>query len=193
MVRWLHPAAIMRSTQRVISLLLVFASACIPDPVITGHPPDAGPAPGDAQPTPTGKTADELTREWSGCMSLENFKLASMATAWGGLSASNGQACSSCHGGGLYGFYADRDETGFFTAISTIKGLLLVYFSPDVANQKMIVNETSFRAAASGQGAFQGHPPFNPTNNAGMTALRSFYNVTLTRQQAHACDAPRLP
>ena len=189
----MHTAAVMQPAPRVISLLLVLVAACIPDPVITGHPPDAGAPPPDAGQQPTGKTADELTREWSGCMSLDNFNLANMATAWGGLAASNGQACTSCHGSGLYGVYIDRDATGMFNAISTMKAFLLVYFAADVTNQKMIVNESLFQAAASGQGSFQGHPPFDAKNNAGMTALRSFYNVTLTRQQAKTCDPSRIP
>jgi len=176
----------MQAAQRVISLSLMFTLACINDP-IPGGPgqPDAGAPPG-------GSAADELVREWSGCMTLDHFKLAGMATAWGSLAAANGQACSSCHGSGLQGFYADRDDVGMFTAISTIKGFLVMFFSPDVANHKMIVNETIFVAVAAGQPPFAGHPPFEPRNNAGMTALRSFHNVTLLQQQAHTCDPPRL-
>jgi hypothetical protein len=166
--------------------------ACIPDPVITGRP-DGGPPPVDGGQPPTGKTADELARAWSGCLSLDNFKLANMATAWGTLAATNGQACSSCHGTGLQGFYADRDENGMFTAISTMKAFMLTYFSPDVAHQTMIVNEALFQAAASGQPPFDGHPPFDPKTNAGMTALRSFYTLTQTRQQANTCDPARFP
>lgn len=181
---------------RVMSLLLVAGAgvaACVPDPIIAGHP-DAGAPQQDSGPPPvTGKTADQLTREWSGCMTLDNFNLANMATAWGNLAATNGQACSSCHGTGLEGFLVDRDASTMFTAISTMKGFLLMYFSPDVTNQKMIVNESIFQAVAAGQGGFAGHPPFEPKNNAGMTALRSFYNVTYTRQQANMCDPPRIP
>jgi hypothetical protein len=177
----------MQAAQRVISLSLMFTLACINDPItgVAGQP--------DAGTTPGGAAADALVREWSGCMTLDNFKLAGMATAWGGLAASNGQACSSCHGTGLQGFYADRDDVAMFTAISTIKGFLVMFFSPDVANNKMIVNETIFLAVAAGQPPFAGHPPFEPRNNAGMMALRSFHSATLAQQQGHTCAPPRLP
>jgi hypothetical protein len=37
------------------------------------------------------------------------------------------------------------------------------------------------------------HPRFNPTTNAGMTALTEFYDLTVERQTAGTCDPPRLP
>jgi hypothetical protein len=187
----------MRVLQRVLCASWLLAAACTSQ-ISTGGGGgggggvDAG-APPVTPPPPTALTADDLAKAWSGCMTLDHFNLAKMATAWGSLAASNGQACSSCHGSGLQGFYADRDATGMFNAISTNQAFLVVYFSADVANQKMVVDEGIFQAVSSGQGSFQGHPPFEPTNNAGMIALRSFYNLTLTRQQAKTCDPPRIP
>lgn len=190
MVRRLHAALSMQHLRRVISLSWLFAAACL-----SGVTPDGGGGGGgrgpDAGVTPVGPTADDLTREWSGCMTLDHFQLANM-TAWGSLVAGTGQDCASCHGTGFEGFFADRDATAMFNAITTTKQFLLNYFSPDVANHKMIVNQTIFQAVASGQPPFQGHPTFNPTNNAGMTALRSFYDVTSLQQQSHTCDPPRL-
>ena len=182
----------MQPAQRVISLSLIFAVACVQGvvPAGGGGQPDAG------QPDagrPVGPTADDLMREWSGCMTLDNFNLADMANAWGTMAASNGQACSSCHGSGLQGFYADRDAPGMFNAISTMKAFMVVYFSADVPNHKMIVDESIFAAVASGQGSFQGHPPFDARNNQGMTALKNFYSITLPLQQAKTCGPPRLP
>jgi hypothetical protein len=126
-------------------------------------------------------------------MTLDHFRLASMSTAWGSMSASNGQACSSCHGTGFEGFYADRDDTAMFNAITTVPQFLLQYFSADVPNHKMIINQAVFQAVGTRQPPHEGHPPFNPTDNPGMAALRNFYDVTLLQQQAHTCDPPRLP
>src|SRR5262245_11794502 len=167
----------MQAVRHVISLSLVFSLACINEP-ITGAQADAG-SQHDAGPS---GSSDALVREWSGCMTLEHFRLANMATAWGSLAASNGNACSSCHGTGLMGFHADRDEVAMFNAISTVKGFLLTFFAPDVANHKMIVNEVIFQAVSTGKAPFEGHPQFEPKTNAGMAALRSFYDVTLLAQ-----------
>jgi hypothetical protein len=177
-----------------VSLVLSFGSlgtvGCIPDAPAGGGGgggmPDAGHAP------PPGNTAEALVSEWSGCMTLDHFRLTRMNTAWGSLSSSTGQACSSCHGSGFEGFYAGRDDVGMFTAITTTQQFLLQYFAADVAGNKMIVNEVVFQAVGTRQPPHQGHPPFDPKNNAGMTALRDFYGVTLLQQQAHTCDPPRL-
>jgi len=147
---------------------------------------------GQVTPPPSGTlTADDLLTQWSGCMSLANFTTAKMNTAWGDLAAGDGQACSSCHTTGLYGFYVDRDANTMFTAISTTKAFLAVYFSADVANQKIATDDALF--ASVGSGTFSGgHPAFATTNNAGLLALKSFYDLTVARQQANTCDPPRI-
>lgn len=145
----------------------------------------------DTQP-PGGTESDALISEWSGCMTIENFRLAKMNTAWGTLAASNGQACSSCHGTGFEGFYADRDEAAMYSAITKTKGFLTQYFIPDVPNHKMVVNEVVFKAVGTNQAPHQAHPSFTPTANAGMTALRAYYDTTLQAQQAHTCAPSRL-
>ena len=181
----------MRPGQRVMFIVLSFTLGCGGIEV-----PDGGGGGGSGQPDSGqqgGAEAMALTREWSGCMTLTDFQTAKMNTAWGTLSASNGQACSSCHNNGFEGFYADTDANGMFTAITTTQQFLLQYFLPDVSNHKMIVNQSVFQAVGTNQPPHQGHPSFNPTNNAGMTALHAFYDATLPKQQAHTCDPPRLP
>jgi hypothetical protein len=146
---------------------------------------------GSSTPPPSNTlTADDLLKQWSGCMSLANFTTAKMNTAWGDLAAGNGQACSSCHTTGLYGFYVDRDATTMFNAITANKAFLAVYFSADVANQKIITDDALF--ASVGSGTFNGHPAFATTNNAGLLALKSFYDLTVARQQANTCDPSRI-
>lgn len=196
MVQSLQVGVSMRVLQGVLCVSWLLAAACASEistsggggggGVDAGAPPVTPPPP----PPPAAKTADELIKEWSGCMTLANFTQAKMNTAWGNLAASNGQACSSCHASGLYGFFVDRDANTMFTALSTNKAFLIVYFSADVANQKVIVDDALFAAVSSGTGAFAGHPPFNPTNNAGMLALKNFYQLTLTAQQAGTCGPP---
>ncbi len=145
------------------------------------HTPDAAV---DAGPD----VAHQLVREWSGCMTLDHFNLAVM-TDWGRIPTSTGQDCAGCHYGGLEGFMADTDATNMFNGITTIEQLMLRYFTPDVANHKMVMNTVGFNAVAHG---LNNHPQFDPANNVGMTALKKFYDVTSLQQQAHTCDPPRL-
>lgn len=53
----------------------------------------------------------------------------------------------------------------------------------------MIINTASFKNAGV---ILAGHPRFDPTNNQGMTALKTFYDATVARKAANACDPPRL-
>lgn len=185
----------MRVLERVLCVSLLLVAACASEistsgggggGVDAGAPPVTPPPP----PPPTAKTADQLITDWSGCMTLANFTQAKMNTAWGNLAASTGNACASCHSDGFEGFYVNTDANLMFTALSTSKAFLAVYFSADVANQKVIVDSTLFAAVGSGTGGFAGHPQFNATNNAGMTALNTFYQLTLTAQQAGPCGPP---
>jgi len=128
-------------------------------------------------------------REWSGCMSLENFEAANMAQAWGTLTASQ-QLCSNCHGTGAFAFMTGNGNAElFFNTITTQRDLLLKYFTVDATGQ-IVINTAAFQNAGV---TLQGHPRFNPTMNAGMTALGEFYDLTLARQAANTCDPPRLP
>lgn len=173
-----------------IALLLTGCVGTVSDPGPGPTPPameqpDAGivtPPTPDAPPPPT---ALELMQKWSGCMTIDDFKAANMASAWGTLLTSNGKQCQNCHGGGEYGFIATTDETLFFNTISKHSGYLAKYFAADVAASKVNVSMGSFQAA----NATLGHPPFNPTDNQGITALNLFYTATAGRT---TCDPPKL-
>jgi len=129
-------------------------------------------------------------REWTGCMSLENFQATNMTPAWGNLTASQ-QLCRNCHGGGAFAFMSGngQDAEPFFNTITTQRDLLLKYFTVDATGQ-IVINTAAFQNAGV---TLQGHPRFDPTNNAGMIALAEFYDLTLERQAANMCDPPRLP
>lgn len=192
LVHSLHSNEPMRVLERILCVSLLLVAACASE-ISTGGGGgsdvgvDAGPPP--PPPPPTTKTADQLITDWSGCMTLANFTQAKMNTAWGNLAASTGNACASCHSDGFEGFYVNTDANLMFTALSTSKAFLAVYFSADVTNQKVIVDSALFAAVGAGTGSFAGHPQF-PTNNAGILALNNFYQLTLTAQQAGTCGPP---
>ncbi len=140
------------------------------------------------QPPPVDPVAK--LRQWSGCMSLDNFTTAGMPQAWGQLAADNLQRCANCHGSGAFSFMSGSgDAEPFFQTITTQKDLLLKYFTVG-ADGKVAINTASFRNAGV---VIENHPRFNATTNAGMTALGAFYDATLAREAAGQCDPPRLP
>jgi len=135
-----------------------------------------------------------LTKEWSGCMTLANFTTANMK-AWGNVQAGN-SACKTCHHSGEYGEIADNVDNPFFTVISTDKYYMAQYFSVDltqgVAAGKVIINTRSFAGVGLGLPPHTEHPRFNPTTNAGVTALQKFYDLTVANKTAGTCGTPTL-
>jgi hypothetical protein len=132
----------------------------------------------------------KLLGDWSGCMTQENFNAAGMTQAWSTLAADNLQKCINCHGGGLNGFFVSTNATGYFNLLTQTTSFLLKYFTVDTVAGKVIVNTGSFKSAAALP--ITTHPPFNPTTNAGMTALQKLYDSTLAKQTAGTCDPSRL-
>jgi hypothetical protein len=126
-------------------------------------------------------------KEWSGCMSLANFQASNMTQAWSQLGSDNLQKCLNCHNGGVAGFLISANTQQFFTGLSTQAAYLVKYFSVDVAARKIIVNTGAFESANK----IVGHPTF-PIENAGMVALRKFYDLTVARKEANECDPARL-
>jgi hypothetical protein len=141
---------------------------------------------GSNQPPPF--DAKAALKEWSGCMSLENFNAAGMTNAWATLGADNLQKCLNCHNGGVAGFYISANAQNFFNAISTQAAYLVKYFGINAAERTIVVNTGSFQSA----NMIQGHPTFPIETNAGMIALKKFYESTLARKTANLCDPPRL-
>jgi hypothetical protein len=56
----------------------------------------------------------------------------------------------------------------------------------------MIVNHQSFQGVALGNAPHVEHPRFNPTTNAGISALQTFYNLTMQRIVTE-CSPPTPP
>jgi hypothetical protein len=146
------------------------------------------------------QATERVLSQFAGCMSLTNFQTADMANAWGNMTATNNQQCENCHVTGGFGFIASRQESLFYSTVSTKKYYFLQYLTVDLtngaANAKVIMNTTSFAGVSQGQDPHREHPRFNSTTNQGMTALKTFYDATMARMaipagQTGACDPPR--
>lgn len=136
--------------------------------------------------------AERVQREFVACMRLEDFEAAKMAQAVANLVGLNNQACTTCHAAGEAGFVALGEAPELFAALTTSPSLLIQYLSVDLtggaAAAKMIVNRSSVLGVATGQDPHRDHPRFNPTHNAGMTALTQLYNQTMARKAAGTCN-----
>lgn len=155
---------------------------------------------GQTTPPPSGgetlsAATERVLSEFAGCMSKTNFDTANMANAWGNMTAQNNEQCRDCHVTGGFGFIASDVSQPFYNVVSTKKYYFLQYLTVDLtggpAAAKVIVNETSFKGVSTGQDPHREHPRFNSTNNAGMTALKAFYDSTMARKAAGTCDPPR--
>jgi len=152
-----------------------------------GTEPDAGVTTPPMPDAPAPLTPKQVLEQWSGCMTLTDFQTANMAEAWSELSASNNQLCRNCHADGGFSFIASPDENLFFTIMSEHSFYLVKFFS--VQGEDVIINTVSFQNAAV---TLASHPRFNSAENAGMIALKQFYDATLARKTAGTCDPPRL-
>jgi hypothetical protein len=130
----------------------------------------------------------EVMKKWSGCMTIANFNTAQMAQKWGALATQANQRCTNCHQAGLYGMIISDTATTYFDTISKHKDYLLKYFTVD-GTGKVVINTASMTNAGV---TLQDHPRFDPTTNAGMTALQTFYTSTMAAQTAGTCGPPTL-
>jgi hypothetical protein len=147
----------------------------------TNLQPDAG------TPSPDAQIVDlkAILSQWSGCMTLANFQAANMAQAWSTLITNDGKQCLNCHDQGEYNFIASDDENAFFAGVSQHSYFMLKYFAVDTATMKVVVSTASFASA----NAKVGHPKFNYSMNAGITALTAFHASTAANT---ACGAPTM-
>ena len=145
------------------------------------------PPPGE---TPA-EAAARVLAQWQQCMTLADFQATGMAPAWARLGTQNSQTCTSCHAVGSNGFIATTQTEMFFEVIRNEKYLLLPFVTPDVthgpAAAKMIVNDRLLSDVSSGAVPHAEHPRFSNPDNAGMTALRAFYDRTMQRITSGEC------
>jgi hypothetical protein len=144
------------------------------------------------QPPPdTGDPAARALSEWSGCQSLDNFRLANMV-AWGNEPTENNQNCGNCHATGAYGFVGSEAEPLFFSAITTQRRYMGVYFMFDPSTQAIAINRGAFDAVANGLPPHLEHPQFTLEGGAAMAALEQYFQLTADRKLNGLCDPPRL-
>jgi hypothetical protein len=142
-------------------------------------------------PPPPPVDPKEVLRTFSGCLTLADFNTALMAQKWSALAADNNQKCLNCHQGGTAGFIVSANADLFFKTISESSAYMLKYFAVDtsVMPAKVVINTGSMTNAGT---TLAGHPRFNPTVNAGMTALKEFYDLAVAKQTAGTCGPPLL-
>ena len=141
--------------------------------------------------TPTGPPPPdpkEVLRTFSGCLTIEDFTAAQMTQKWSTLAAQNNQKCLNCHQGGIAGFVVSTDPALYFQLVTEQSAQLLKYFTVDssVTPAKVIINTGSFMNAGV---TLAGHPRFDPTTNAGMTALKAWYDLAIAKG---TCGAPTI-
>ena len=153
-------------------------------------------------PPPTTESAAEATtrvlKQWTGCMTLTNFNTANMAQAWGNMNAQNNSTCEECHTSGGQGFVASQLVSSMWNLMSQHRQYLTQYFAVDLTGgttaAKVIINTVSFTQVGTGIAPHTEHPRFNPTNNQGMTALKTFFTSTDAARTAvpTTCGTPTL-
>lgn len=137
------------------------------------------------------QAAERVIGDWQRCMELSDFQAAGMAPAWSGLRTQNGLTCAGCHATGTGGFIAIAQPEPFFNVIRQDKYMLLQFVTAELsqgaAAAKVIINQQSLSAVSSGSVPHAEHPRFTYPENAGMTALREFYNRTQQRIASGQC------
>jgi len=133
----------------------------------------------------------QVLKDFSGCLTLADFNTAQMAQKWGALATADNRKCVNCHQAGGDGFVANPDANVMFPIISKYSGYMLKFFSVDtsVTPAKVVINTGSFKNAGE---TIVSHPRFNPTTNAGMTALKAWYDLAAAKQTAGTCGASTL-
>ena len=149
------------------------------------------PTPDDPTPETPGEAAERVIAQWQQCMQLADFQAANMAGAWSGLQTQQGLTCQGCHIQAAGGFLATAQTLAFFDTIKMERHLLLPFVIPDLsqgtAAAKMIINAPLIESVATAAAPHAQHPRFAHPNNAGMTALRSFYDRTMLRINSGEC------
>jgi hypothetical protein len=190
------PSHVLRSVLCSVTLL-----ACVTSPDEAGDPPlpeqednDPTPTPPDDDPAGESLTqaSNRVINQWQQCMQLADFQAANMAPAWASLRTQQSSTCTTCHATGGNGFIATPQAQLFFDTLKTQKYTLLVFVTPDLSQgaeaAKMVINRPVFEHVATAIAPHAEHPRFAFPDNAGMTALRDFYDRTMARITSGECS-----
>jgi hypothetical protein len=132
----------------------------------------------------------DLIREWSGCMTLDDFQASNMAQATGNEETNQGR-CKTCHALGEYDHVASDQQAAFFQMLTTDRTWLGQYFAVDAMNTTVLVNQVNFDEVGNGLAPHTTHPRFDAQNGQGRVALRDFHARTLVHFNAKTCAPPR--
>lgn len=140
------------------------------------------------KPTTPPVNAKEVLKTFSGCLTIADFNTAQMAQKWSALASASGQKCLNCHQAGGDGFIVNANADLMFKVMTENSAYLLKFFSVDTstATPKVVVNTGSMTNAGV---TIASHPRFDPLNNAGMIALKQFYDLAAAKQAAGTCSA----
>ena len=138
-----------------------------------------------------------LMREWSGCMTLENWEEANMGS-WANKRAEdaggNDKTCQDCHADGLLRFNTDPDSSLMFT-FNRYQLYMIGFFSqefdPATGAGMMVPNIPRLVRAGNGT---TGHPEYNTNpNDQYMLRLQEFYELTLETKANGECGPAQFP
>jgi hypothetical protein len=172
-----------------LSIIALFHAACMTDA------PDG--ATGADDPSAP-RTPDEAIGRYMDAMCIDDFRAAGMTPAWEATtmySAHSAGYCSSCHGGGQFGFSAPslffndpaQRERTFFDDLKNKREYLLDYVTPvlDAAGKiTMVVNRVGLESVAAGN---LGHERFVLEGEPGFPALLRFHTLTMQRLGSSSC------
>ena len=175
-----------------LSIIALLHAACMTDA------PDGAPGadePGEPQ------TLDEAIGRYMDAMCIDDFRAADMTAAWEASAmyrAHSAGYCSSCHGGGQFGFLAPsysindpaQRERAFFDDLKNKREYLIDYVTPvlDAAGKiTMVVNRFGLESIAAGN---LDHERFTLEGEPGFPALQRFHDLTLQRLGS-PCDPLR--
>lgn len=177
------------ATLTVMALLHV---GCATDDVVMDEPTQT------TEPAPP--MASEIIKRYQQSMCIEDFQAAGMTAAWQDTtmySAHEAAWCSSCHGGGQFGFYSPpysadtaQVERDYFKALQTNAAYLTHYVVPAATSGgglTMVVNRAGFEKIAAGD---NNHVSFTLDDEPGPSALRLFHDMTMKRLAAGGGCAP---
>lgn len=134
-----------------------------------------------------------LMKEWSGCMTLDNWEEANMGS-WANKPAEDNKTCQDCHSDGLLRFNTDPDSSLMFT-FNRYQLYMIGFFSQefDPADGSGMMVPNIPRLVRAGNGT-TGHPEYNTNpNDLYMQRLQEFYELTLETKENGECGPAQFP
>jgi hypothetical protein len=138
------------------------------------------------------QATERVLSQFAGCMAQTDWDAANMKQAWGRMDSENNTECVDCHATGYQGFIAS-DTNLFYDVVSTKKYYFLQYLTVDLtmgaSAAKVVMNPASILGVSNAQPPHQEHPRINANSRQqGEAALTQFYNATMTKVSANACQ-----